>query len=611
MKVLRDLVGMTLSNRYRLISRIAGGGMGDVYRGHDLLLDRKVAIKVLQPSLARDPELVQRFKQEARSAARLNHPNVVQVHDWGSESDDTYYMVMEYVSGKDLRDVLVGRGPLAPARAAEIVACICDALHASHQMGLVHRDVKPENVLIARDGVVKVTDFGIAALADAERSQPGGTILGTLRYLSPEQAAGEEATAASDLWAAGAVLFELLVGSALQGGSGADLLRRRALEAPEAPSRYSPSVPAEMDAIVLKACSLDPRMRFANAAEMARALRTLAPQEEPDEDLLVDLTGEVRLPDMQPTSFVARGDLKRQKKGRVRSRFRKLALLVVLLVALAAGGVQAGQAIFGPKEVRVPPVTGLTLADATARAESVGFKLEVTGEERDPQVPAGSVLDQTPADGLLLEGRPISVVVSAGLPLSKVPSLKGMGLDEALAELRAKNLTKGSVNEQFSRTVKVGTVIGQDPRKGRVEWGTKVYIVISKGPRSVGVPEVSGLSADKAEAVLRQAGFVAARVDSFSDEVPLGKVIYTTPGEGAVAPEGSEIQLFVSTGPEFKELTLPDVRGMAVDEAKSLMRGKGLAVSVQQSCPGSTVVDTVPSAGSTVKESSEVALFIC
>ncbi|HEX2196679.1 MAG TPA: protein kinase, partial [Actinomycetota bacterium] len=222
MRLMRDLVGETLSDRYRLVARVAGGGMGEVYRGHDVLLDRPVAVKILQPSLAADPDLVDRFKDEARAAARLTHPNIVAVHDWGAADDHTYYMVMEFVAGTDLRDLLVSRGCLAPAQAAEIMACVCDALAAAHAAGVVHRDVKPENVLIARNGRVKVADFGIAAVADADRTMPGGGIPGTLRYLSPEQAAGREASPASDVWAAGAVLSELLTGRPPQQGSGAD-----------------------------------------------------------------------------------------------------------------------------------------------------------------------------------------------------------------------------------------------------------------------------------------------------------------------------------------------------------------------------------------------------
>jgi serine/threonine protein kinase len=212
MRVLRDLVGQTLSGRYRLVTRLAGGGMGEVFRGQDLLLDRAVAVKVLQPSLAADPDLVERFKQEARLAARLNHPNIVSIHDWGAEDDSTYYMVMEFVPGTDLRDVLILRQSLEVGQALEILASVCDALATAHRAGLIHRDIKPENILIGREGDVKVADFGIAVVADAEVTSPGSTIPGTLRYLSPEQLNGGVPGPASDLWAAGAVLFECLKG---------------------------------------------------------------------------------------------------------------------------------------------------------------------------------------------------------------------------------------------------------------------------------------------------------------------------------------------------------------------------------------------------------------
>src|SRR5919106_1268271 len=257
MRLMRDLVSATLNDRYRIVSRIAGGGMGEVYRGHDLLLDRPVAVKVLQPALAADPELVDRFRLEARAAARLTHPNVVGVYDWGAEDDLTYYMVMEYVPGTDLRDVLVTRGCLEPAQAAEVVAALCDALHAAHSEGLVHRDVKPENVLLARNGKVKVADFGIAVVVDADRTAPGG-VPGTLRYLSPEQARGLPATPASDVWSAGAVLGESLTGRPPLQGSGADMLRRRAEEMPIPPSSLDHDLPHELDEIVMKACALEP-----------------------------------------------------------------------------------------------------------------------------------------------------------------------------------------------------------------------------------------------------------------------------------------------------------------------------------------------------------------
>jgi eukaryotic-like serine/threonine-protein kinase len=306
-KVIRDLVGEVFSGRYRIISRLAGGGMGEVYRGHDLLLDRPVAVKVLEQSLASDPQLVERFKEEARAAARLTDPRVVADDDWGAEDDSTYFMVMEYVSGIDLRDLLVTCGSLAPAQAIEIVSCVCDALTSAHARGLVHRDIKPENILVARNGDVKVADFGIAVIAGNDLSNPSGAIPGTLRYLSPEQAAGHPATEASDLWGAGAVLYETLTGVPPLMGAGPELLRRRATEPPRLPSEQDSRIPAELDDVVARACAIHPEDRFGSASEMSEALRSArraVDDAPPVGSLLDDATGEVLLPDIDPTSFL-------------------------------------------------------------------------------------------------------------------------------------------------------------------------------------------------------------------------------------------------------------------------------------------------------------------
>ncbi|MCA1706911.1 MAG: PASTA domain-containing protein [Actinobacteria bacterium] len=614
MKVLRDIVGETLSGRYRIISRIADGGMGEVFRGHDLLLDRAIAVKVLQQSLAHDPELVQRFKAEARAAARLSHPNVVQVHDWGSEHDSIYYMVMEYVAGTDLRDVLVGRGPLPPARAAAVTASVCDALEAAHARGLIHRDVKPENVLIARDGKVKVADFGIAAIADVERSQPGGAILGTLRYLSPEQAAGSEATMASDIWAAGALFFELLIGSPPQGGSGAELLRRRAIEPPKAPSSLEPRLPRQLDDIVLRACAVDPVDRYRSAGEMSRALRDLDLEDEPDvpvEEFLAEVTGEVDLPDMEVTRFAPRSTLKKHG-GRPRGVLRTAFLAMVILL-LVAGGVKAAGAIFGPHDVEVPSLSGLSYDAAKAKAEAVGLTIEVVKQQRDPHVPEGDIISQTPSDGMLLEGKAIGVVVSRGLPLAAVPQLIDLPLTKAEKLLQRHHLEPGEISHEWN-AAEVGTVVGQSLPDHKLEWGSEVDLVVSKGPQSVEVPSVDGLAQVKAERILEDAGFVPIVVRQYSDDIDAGDVVTTTPLGTSIAPKGSEVQVIVSRGPQFKEIVLPDVRQMDVDSATALLESKGLRVSVRRTgacAGGTTVVETSPVAGSTVHENDLIALFAC
>lgn len=610
MRLMRDLVGETLSNRYRLIGRIAGGGMGDVYRGHDLLLDRSVAVKVLQPGLASDPELVARFKNEARAAARLTHPNIVAVYDWGSEDELTYFMVMEYVSGTDLRDVLVTRGSVPVEQAVEITAGVCDALGAAHVGGLVHRDVKPENVLIARSGTVKVADFGIAAVVDADRTAPGGVIPGTLRYLSPEQASGREATAASDLWAAGTLLSELITGAPPLQGAGVDLIRRRAIEAPVPPSAVIARVPKSIDAIVLRACAVDPGQRFASASEMAAALRRAQndmPEPRSLGELLDEVTGEIRVMDMQPTDFAP----KRVRK--VRRRRSSTLALVAFAALLVLGGARAIASFLAPQEVEVPVLLGLTEAGAEAEAATRGLEVRVDREVADLRAEPGSIVAQSPAGGVTTEGEVVALTVASGPPPMVVPKLAGMPLNIATVRLASRELNVGRVTHEFSIEPE-GTVIGQDPAQGRLERGSVVGVVVSKGPRSIAVPQVDGMTVAKAKDVLIEAGFEVAVTDAYSDDVPVGRVVATVPGGGTEAPQGSTIEIQKSIGPEFEEVVMPDVRNMTLDAARAKLSNLGLRVSVQEvtaGCGGSgTVVDTDPLPGTKIRENDRVAVFV-
>jgi serine/threonine-protein kinase len=612
MKLMRDLVGDTLSERYRLVARVAGGGMGEVYRAHDLLLDRTVAVKVLQPSLAQDPDLVDRFRAEARAAARLNHPNLVGVHDWGSDDDRTYYMVMEYVSGTDLRDVLVTQGSLAPAHAVEMIASVCDALWIAHAAGLVHRDIKPENILLARDGTTKVADFGIAAVTDAERTMPGGAITGTLRYLSPEQARGEDATHLSDIWATGAVLSELLTGLPPQQGAGAELLQRRASEPPSPPSTWDPSIPADLDAVVLKACALDPADRYADASDMASDLRRVAARSVPDAppvtELLDQVTGEIRLPELIPTSVSPhRRGGRRSKRA---SRGRAWIVLAAVIVLLLGGAAVARVAL--PRSVDVPRLVGLDKSEALERAEKIGLDALVVDRVNDMDVEKGAVVSQSPATGELEEGSTIELTLSLGPPKVKLIDLTGMQLQDAKEKLEKLELTVADIDDEFSLE-KPGTVLSQS-EDGRVIVGTAVSLVVSKGPRPVDVPDVTGLKEDEAVAVLKDAGFVPVPTDAYSDVVKPGKVIGTDPGAAVTIDEGSEVIVYVSIGPEFEKLKMPDVRGMSAEAAKSKLENLGLRVTVQQpeACQGgSTVVETDPTPGTTVTENDVVAIFVC
>jgi len=615
MRLARDLVGATFSDRYRLIARISGGGMGEVYRGHDMLLDRYVAVKILQPTLASNPEFVERFKQEARAAARLLHPNVVAVYDYGSEDERTNYIVMEYVAGTDLRDLLVGRGALRPAQAAEVMSAVCDALAAAHEVELVHRDVKPENVLISRNGTVKVADFGIAVVADAERTAPGGGVPGTLRYLSPEQAAGRSATAASDIWAAGALLSECLTGIPPSQGSGPDLMERRAREDPIPPSEFNPEINSDLDEIVVRACALDPLDRYPSAMEMAEDIRRASARSLPDAppvtELLHELTNDIRLPDSSPTSFTGGRRVPKHRKRRFKGVLR-LVVALCLVGLIGFGGVVGARALLAPAIIDVPSVVQYNREEAAERLRRLGLRVDF--EFRKDKFEAdGEVLDQKPLSGRLEEGSIVTLVVSSGPPKVKLPQLIGLTVEDA-AEILGRDrygMQVGAETREFSLEDE-GTIIATRPQRGRVAWGSTIDITVSKGPRQLEVPDVAGMQEAKGLAKLEDAGLTPVVVQAHSDDVPEGRIVSTDPESATLVSEASEVDVYVSIGPEFEKLRLPDVRGLSVGDARGQLQSLGLRVRVVQSCDGGSVVnETEPISGTVVRENYVIALFVC
>ncbi|CAN5695664.1 Stk1 family PASTA domain-containing Ser/Thr kinase [soil metagenome] len=614
MRLMRDLIGATLSGRYRLLTRIAGGGVGDVYQARDERLNRLVAVKVLECSVAEDDELIERFREEARAAARLTHPNIVSVYDWGQD-EDLCYMVMEYVGGSDLRDLLVAEGSLEPGQAVEVVTAVCGALAAAHGAGLVHRDIKPENVLIASAGEIKVADFGIAAVADAERAAQGAHVPGTAHYLSPEQARGEEATPQSDVWAAGVLLAELLTGRLpLRGESD---LRRRSGQEPVPPSYFVPSVPRDVDAIVMRACAIDPVERFEDAGTMAAALGRVAARSVPDAppvtSLVDDLARRVHLPD---AGRISRRNSRAEPRrtGRQRRRRLRLARLAVVLAGLGAlvwvGG-NAVPAVLGPAEVAVPDLVGLSPERADHRAEAVGLDMKIVDERRTLAEPEGRIVAQSRTGGQLKEGSTLRVVLSSGPPKTKVPPVTGLLREGARERLQAAHLRVGRVTSHHSARP-AGLVLAQRPTGGKLERGAGVDLVLSAGLRPVTVPDVLGMTEAKATKTLEAAGFRVEVGTGYSNSVPEGEVISTAPGRDVSTRRGSKVEVVVSSGPQYRKVQLPDVRNLSSDAARRRLESLGLTVTIVDSCGGgTTVVETEPIAGSTVRQGDKVALYVC
>jgi len=588
--------------------------MGEVFRAHDAVLSREVAIKVLHRSLAGDQAFVERFRREARAAATLNHPNIVAVYDWGSV-DGIYYMVMEYVHGRSVRDLLNANVKLAPAQAAEIVRQTLAALEHAHARGIVHRDLKPENILVTGDGVVKLTDLGLArAFADG-RATRTGAVTGTVQYLAPEQIRGEPADPRSDLYSLGIVTYELVTGRLpFTGETPMSIAYKHLSDRVPAPSSVVPDVDADLDGFVESATDRDREMRPESAHAMRMDIEVIArglPSARSLASLVEELPEVVGDPDETaveravPTATIPR--LERTK----RRRFRR-ALLWLLVVGTVATASWGAWAYLLPHTAVVPPLTGRTVEEARAALEDLGLAVRIDDADHDLDVGAGRVLRQRPGAGAELdEGSTVVLVPSLGPPPVGVPNLAGATRDEAAERLRNAKLVLGKVREAYHDTVPEGHVVRQSAvAGGQLPQGSTVNVVVSKGHAPVEVPPVAGLPEGKAARRLEAAGFVVETTTGFSDDVDRGLVLELTPEEGTTQRYGSTVTLTVSVGPE--RFPAPEFYGLSTGTAKALAErwGLELAMFTVPGTDGSTVTSQLPVPGTTVRYGSTITLYL-
>ena len=551
-----------LGNRYQLLGTLGHGGMAEVYEGQDVRLGRKVAIKVLRPDLARDPSFQARFRREAQAAASLNHPNIVAVYDTGedlmntgSETVQLPYMVMEFVDGMTLRQLLTSGRRLLPERALEITSGILSALDYSHRHGIVHRDIKPGNVMLTRNGEVKVMDFGIArAMADAQATMTSASaVMGTAQYLSPEQAQGQVVDARSDLYSTGVVLYELLTGRPpFAGDSPVSIAYQHVQETPVPPSAVDPGVPSAVDPVVLRALAKNPAERYQTAAEfrddVQRAIAgipvsAVAPVVAPTAAMVADsgrttvLTPPPPQPPMEPTDSTKK-----------RSGWTWFAVGAAVLALLGVAFL-LGQGLLERSDgakVKVPTLTGSTLSAAEASLARAGLKtgqvLPTTSDQ-----PKDTVLSQNPGAGTeVASGSTVDLTISAGKEQTVVPNLVGMtSPDKARTALRDANLALGAVDEQDSDQPE-GSVLSQTPQAGtKVDSGSTVNITVSNG--KVKVPDVVNKTEAQAKSDLINAGFQVNVVQQ-PDPSPVGTVLAQSPQGGTTAARGSQVTITVSSG---------------------------------------------------------------
>lgn len=610
------LVGQLLDGRYRVDARIAAGGMATVYRAMDTRLDRVLALKVMHPALATDASFVERFIREAKSVARLAHPNVVAVFDQGAQGSYVY-LAMEYVAGCTLRDVLRERGALQPRAALDILEPVLAALGAAHRAGFVHRDMKPENVLIGDDGRVKVADFGLVR-AVGSVTNTTGSILGTVSYLAPEQIEHGTADTRADVYACGVVLYEMLTGAKPHtGDSPAQVIYQHLNEDVPAPSAVVPGLAAGLDELVASATARDPEVRPFDAvtllAESRRArsgltdaqLDAVPPQALAEvRDAAEDRTSvipRVLPPDQGTAHHTSRLEMPPQPPPQPPARRAGLrggrpprgvivAFLAVLLVLGGGGGVWY---INSGQFTQVPSLLGQSEKAAKERLSDTGLELKGVRRAYSDTVDRGKVISSDPKSGARIRGNgSVSLVVSRGPEIVTVPDVQGVGLSEARRQLEKRGLVPGMVTKEFSDDVSAGEVVRTDPEAGAERHpDSAVAIVVSKGS-PVDVPDVTGLSVDDATAELEDAGLkvvvAPGRVNSPEDE---GDIARQSVPEGTEAAEGDSITLTVSKGPQM--IDVPDVTGKDVDEARSELEDAGFEVKVDR--PFLSFSDTIAS----------------
>jgi beta-lactam-binding protein with PASTA domain/predicted Ser/Thr protein kinase len=639
MAVSDTLINTRFDGRYRILRKLGSGGMANVYLAEDEELGRRVAIKILNDRYANDDSFNERFRREAKSAAALSHPNIVSIYDRG-EGDGRPYIAMEVIEGRSLKELILTSGSLPIAQAIELAKQILSALRFAHRHGIIHRDIKPHNILLGFEDRLKVTDFGIAR-AGASQMTEAGSIMGTAQYLSPEQARGAPVTAASDLYSVGVVLYEMLTGKTpFEGETPIEIAMKHLNEAPRPPSQLRREIPPELDQIVLRALAKDPHDRYQSAEELsadldrveaglpvapetsaaATAVLTGVPATAATEVLPRDPGARAapptrvpptRRPPTYPPEYPY-GEPPRRKRRRFVPWL--IALLILGAAAAAAWYVysQVQEELERPETVAVPPLIGLTEQSALAQLDRLGLEAEVL-ESASAEQRAGRVFDQRPDEGTRIEkGERVTIVVSTGPPMTDVPRVLGLSYDAAVDTLADAGLEPRRI-EVFSDQP-VGQVVAQDPKAGAtVREGSTVRVSVSKGQELVAVPDVLQQSETSARSELAANGFRVSVSSEPNDDVAAGLVFAQDPEPGIEAQKGSTVAIVISEGPETA--TVPDVRGQDRDSAVATIEDAGFAVSLreqetQDPFLADKVIDQNPSGGVKAEPGSTVTLVV-
>lgn len=570
---------LVFGRRYRATEKIGSGGMADVFKAVDETLGRTVAVKVMHARYAADPAFAARFRQEAQAAANLVSPNIVNMYDWGQDGD-TYYIVMEYVRGTDLKSIIEQKGAIPSRKVADVGAQVCSALSVAHGYDIIHRDIKPHNIMVQPDGSVKVMDFGIARAGNSTMTQTG-SVLGTAHYVSPEQAQGKPLTATSDLYSLGVVLYESATGKLpFDADTPVAVALKQVNEQPRPASDVNPNIDPALEAVIMKALSKRPTDRYASADEMRRDLLRVA-QGQPVQAagvaaVAANMAETAVMPAVGgPTTPYGQDNRRPIPKKRLIWPWVLLGLVLVGVGLAVAWNMD----LLGSRTTPVPDVSGRTTAEATKLLNDAGFILGNVQPVFSDNVDVGLVTKQTPAAGDSAgKGTPVDLEVSKGADIAIVPSVIGMSEQDAFKLLTAAGFSPNPLQQEFNTEFDAGKIFRQDPSPGdKLKKGTVVNYVVSRGAELVMVPPVTGKTQAAATTALKAVGFKVSVKTENSDTVKQGTVIGQNPNGGSV-PKGSTVTITVSLGPAAKPV--PDVIGQTEADAKTMIENAGFKVNI-------------------------------
>lgn len=569
------MIGRRLSGRYKIIDTIGGGGMANVYLAKDMILERNVAVKVLRPDFSNDEEFIRRFHREAQAATSLNHPNIVSIYDVGEE-DNIFYIVMEHIDGTTLKQYIQKYGPLSNEESVNIMIQLTSALANAHENHIVHRDIKPQNILIDEHGIVKVTDFGIAVALSSTTITQTNSFLGSVHYLSPEQARGGMATKKSDIYSLGIVMFELLTGRMpFFGESAVSIALKHLQNDTPSPKRWNPAIPQSLENIILRSTAKDPFHRYDTVEAMEEDLRTAldphrlneAPYKPPIQDgdvtkAIPIITDDKMTENTSTENTIVHKDIKKEKAPK-KNRGKKIAIWVIsiffLLAAAAVASVTIIPSLLLPKDVVVPDVANKTYEEAYKELDSLGFVLGESENVFDDEIQDGLIIRSVPNAGeTVKEGQVITLYISMGKEKDLIEDYVGKNIDEIRTSLESK-FKNVVYREENSEDIPAGVIMKQFPESGEyVLSETELIVEVSKGPPSFSLRNLVGLTQGEVDIYLAGAGLNIAETpkEVYSDEVEAGKVISQEPPADSQVKKGDNISIVVSKGPEHTNKTI-------------------------------------------------------